>query len=622
MVENIKYDPDTKDFNSLLNENKSKYYQDLIFGIFIVVMLLIQLIPLFSSNTYINDKISNYLVDINNINSDVSIADTFKKFDSWIDKFGTKGERIFFSMISLLVVKVFIAFYDAFPKTNIIISLILIFANSILQLTFIILASWKIWIGFAIYSFIHSMNNIKPYKSRDILGVTGNGRLFFSGVKAGIKKCDKNGNPILHVTGLTCLATVNDSVYDKSAFCSLLNKYDANNTTNKYLSSIILNYYNYPTVINDNIGSGNLFEDSYEFLLAAFEIREAIIENGEDVELSFGDKRKENMFLCLTKNMKKELKNLAPKNIATAILALETGRILAYEHISNDRWARQSNYPHLCARAILHSSPYYGEEYDFDEREMIRKALVFAERKSDFLEIRMPLKMNVQSYTLRQWLELILHFDKVDSIIDELLFFAKSTEIHKAWTKLFVQFIENGDTLNDNLFVTESGGQLFVKLETINELLSSNIKNDLVEISDLLKRVYEKRETDNLVSQIEQKKLSDDNNLFLKEFSEVTKEEISKFLPSSNDIIVWQNLRSCLNAFSWLGKRVSDRYIPYSAVVDCKFLTFNDEIKDVSGVVLFRTSKLIDFLGERWSDSIEKIKKVKITKATAMKLEE
>ena len=159
-------------------------------------------------------------------------------------------------------------------------------------------------------------------------------------------------------------------------------------------------------------------------------------------------------------------------------------------------------------------------------------------------------------------------------------------------------------------------------MEVIYSLLSDSIKNDLFELSDLIKRVYNKREADNLVSQIEQKKLSDDNNSFLKEFSQNTKDEISKYLPKLDDVIIWQNLRSCLNAFSWLGKRVSDRYVPYSAVIDCKFLTEENEIKDVSGLVLFRTSKLVDYLGERWSESIEKVKKVKITKATAMKLEE
>ena len=623
MVKNIKYDADTKDLASLMNEEKAKNYSQIAWGVFIILIALIQLLPLFSNDVFVNEKIVSYTekiisIDIS-IDNNISVVNTYYKYHDFLSAFGTSGECTFFLLVSLFVFKLFISVYEAFPSSDVLIPLFVIFSISIMQLVFVILASWKVWLIAVIYAFIKSIKKVKPYKARDILGIAGNGRMFFSGVRAGIKKCDKNGNPTLHITGLTCLSQVNEKIYKKSAFCTLLEKYGAENETNKYLASIILHYYNYPTFINDGIGSGNLFEDTYEFLINAFEIQQEIIsENDIDTK---NDKRKENMVLCLTKNMKKELKNIVPKNIATAIMALETGRILAYEHISNDRWTMQSNYPHLCARAILHSSPYYGDEYDFDEREMIRKALVFAERKSDFLEIRMPLKMNTQSYTLRQWLELILHFNNADSIIDELQFFAKSTEIHKAWTRLFVQYIENSDDLQGNFFVTE-GGQLFAKLEVIYSLLSDSIKNDLFELSDLIKRVYNKREADNLVSQIEQKKLSDDNNSFLKEFSQNTKDEISKYLPKLDDVIIWQNLRSCLNAFSWLGKRVSDRYVPYSAVIDCKFLTEENEIKDVSGLVLFRTSKLVDYLGERWSESIEKVKMVKITKATAMKLEE
>lgn len=612
MVKNIKYDADTKDIASLMNEDKPSRYSHVFLGLFIIFIIAVELLPIFASGNFVAEKLSSYMVDVKDI-ADVS---SYEKFYDFLSSFGTGGELTFFQIVTLLDFKLFLLLYDTFPK---LLPVFVVLSDSILQLVFVMLSSWKVWALVVIYSVVKSMRNVKPYSERDILGVTGNGRLFFSGVRAGIKKCDKNGNPTLHVTGLTCLSSVQETVYKKSAFYELLEKYGASSLTNQYLASIILYYFNYPTFIKEGVGEGNLFEDTYEFLSSALEIQAQMINGNFDLQIPKEDKRKESMFLCLTKNMKTSLKNISPRNLATLIMALETGRILAYDHISNDRWTRQSNYPHLCARAILHSSPYYGDEYDFDEREVIRKALAFADRKSDFLEIRMPLKMNVQSYTLRQWAELILHYDNIDLILDELLFFAKSTEIHKIWTRLFVQYIENGDMLEGNFYVTE-GGQLFVKLETIMMLLTDSFKKDLYSISSLIKKVYDKREADNLVSQVEQKKLSDDNNSFLKEFSQSTKKELSKFLSSDEDIVIWQNLRSCLNAFSWLGKRVSDRYVPYSAVIDCKFLTQEDEIKDVQGVVLFRTSKLVDFLGERWSEPIEKVKKVKITKATALKL--
>ncbi len=623
MSKNIKYNADTTDLSVFMEKNKSVYYAYIFLGLMVCSIFFFQMVPAISNLQDVNEEVYSISLDINirGIESDAPLVRTFQKFNSWISRFGTTGEEISFSLISISVFKIFLFTYDNFKSSPIVISLCLVLCISVLQIFFVLIACWKVWFIFVVYCVIKTILSVKPYVARDILGVTGNGRVFFSGVKAGIKKCDKNGNPTLHVPGLTCLSYVPYTTYKKSAFFELLEKYGANNLTNQYLASIILYHYEYPAFIKDGVKIGNLFEDTFEFLNAAYEIKGEIKDLDRELNVnSFGNTKKDCMLMCLTQNMKKDLDNISYKNIATAILALEAGRILAYEHISNDRWAIQSNYPHLCARAVLHSSQYYGDEYDFDEREMLRKALIFTERKSDFLTIRMPLNMTVESYLLRQWLELILNFNNVNSILDELLFFAKSTEVHKTWTKIFVESIEHVAQLSDDFFVTDSG-QLFVKINLINSILPSALRDDLIKMSPLIAKVFHKRETENMISQVEQKKLSDDNNDFLRSFSEETKLELRKYLLNDDDIIVWQNLRSCLNAFSWLGKRVSDRYVSYSGVVDCKFLMETDKIKDELGMVLFRTSKLIDFLGPKWSDPIERIKKVKITKNSAMKLE-
>ncbi len=621
MVKNIKYNADASDLAAFMNTEKSVYYAYILFGIMAFFIFLVELTPFVFNVQDVNEKAYQVLLDIKSIESEVSLTKTFQKFNLWINRFGTTGEEIAYSLIAIGIFNFSLFVHETFSSSSIIISLTIILGTSILQIFFVLMACWKVWLAFVIYASIKALLSVKPYVGRDLLGVTGNGKVFFSGVKVGIKQCDKDGNPTLHVTGLTCLSYVSDEIFKKSAFYQLLVKYESNNLTNQYLASIILNYYEYPVFINDGVRDGSLFEDSYEFLKLACEIKYEIehVANKSNIDFS-EDRKKKCLFLCLTDNMRKNLKNISYKNIATAILALEAGRILAYEQISSDRWAIQSNYPHLCARAVLHSSPYYGDEYDFYEREMIRKALIFAERKSDFLAIRMPLNMSVESYTLRQWLELILNFDKADLIVDELLFFAESTEVHKRWTTILVNSIREEKNLSNNFFVAD-GGQLFIKINCILSILPEDFKKNLWMLSPLIEKVYNDREKNNLISQVEQKKLSDDNNDFLKKFSDETIKNFKKYSLTDNDIIVWQNLRSCLNAFSWLGKRVSDRYVSYTAVVDCKFLMDTDEIKDEKGMVLFRTSKLIDFIGHKWSEPIEKIKKVKISKNSAMKLE-
>ena len=59
MVKNIKYDADTKDLASLMNEEKAKNYSQIAWGVFIILIALIQLLPLFSNDVFVNEKIES-----------------------------------------------------------------------------------------------------------------------------------------------------------------------------------------------------------------------------------------------------------------------------------------------------------------------------------------------------------------------------------------------------------------------------------------------------------------------------------------------------------------------------------------------------------------------------------
>lgn len=619
MVKDINYNTDAQEFASFIAKDKKNYKIYFFFGIIILIIILFQCSPFFFGYQETTRELGRVSYKLRSLSSKITIIDTYQNLIYWLQKFGLNAEVLSFNVVSLFI---FNFCYEVCNNFNsaIIISSCIILSTGILQLSFVLMLCWKIWIAYLIYVAIRYLYSVTPYKGNDIMGVGGNGRVFYSGIRANIKNCDDEGNPMLHIPGFTCLNQVSKKIYSASAFCKLLQRYGAENLTNEYLSSTILNYYDYPAYVKGGIGIGNLYEDTYEFLQFAFEIKEEIDKYGDVAEKHFKDSnsKKEDLIYCLSKEMKQNLKNIPYKNIATAILALEAGRIMAYDHLSNDRWAIVSNYPHLGARAVLHSVPYYKDEYSFREKEYIRQSIIFAERKSDFLQIRMPLKMNLNAYTLRQWLELILNYDKKNQILDELLYFALSTRIHKEWTKVLCDFLKSKRDFEGNLYMAESG-QLFMKLKLIMKILSASLKKEIKDMSDIIEKIYIKRETDNMVSKIEQKKLSDDNNEFLKEFSEETKRDMLRFL-STEEIVIWQNLRSCLNSYSWIGKRVSDRYVSSSAVIDCLFLLEDDTRLQEDGMVFLRTSKLNDFLGENWSDRIQKVKKVSITKDSAMKL--
>ena len=119
-------------------------------------------------------------------------------------------------------------------------------------------------------------------------------------------------------------------------------------------------------------------------------------------------------------DLKELIGQLPAKDIATFILALESGKVLAHS-FEGGKWTRKSNFPQLSARAVLHSVLAYPEEYEFEARHRIRHALVYASRSSSFAAVRMPQGMEPTAWAMRQWAEVLLACPhEARDIIDEV----------------------------------------------------------------------------------------------------------------------------------------------------------------------------------------------------------
>ena len=109
MVKNIKYDADTKDLASLMNEEKAKNYSQIAWVVFVILIALIQLLPLFSNDVFVNEKIVSYTEKIISIDNNISVVNTYYKYHDFLSAFGTSGECTFFLLVSLFVFKLFIS---------------------------------------------------------------------------------------------------------------------------------------------------------------------------------------------------------------------------------------------------------------------------------------------------------------------------------------------------------------------------------------------------------------------------------------------------------------------------------------------------------------------------------
>ena len=56
----------------------------------------------------------------------------------------------------------------------------------LLRVFFVVVACWRLWLAALMIAVLWGVLSITPYRAPDLLGQTGNGRLFFSGIKAGL----------------------------------------------------------------------------------------------------------------------------------------------------------------------------------------------------------------------------------------------------------------------------------------------------------------------------------------------------------------------------------------------------------------------------------------------------
>ena len=100
------------------------------------------------------------------------------------------------------------------------------------------------------------------------------------------------------------------------------------------------------------------------------------------------------------------LSTLPPTAIASAYLSLEAGKSMIYKKIGKG-FVKVSQFPHLQARAVLHSITKFHEEFDGDTRLIMRQAILCSRRHGDFARSFLPENMPLAARALRDLLEVL-----------------------------------------------------------------------------------------------------------------------------------------------------------------------------------------------------------------------
>lgn len=536
----------------------------------------------------------------------------------------------------------------------------------LIQLLFIIVTTWRIWLLGAMAGVIWGATRFSIYRGRDILGVLSNGRLFFSGMIVGLRKVTSRGEPDVHVPGLACLPQAPDDVVAASPFIPLLQNYKASNRTCSRLVSFIMSEQDLPAflsplgvpqVIEKTYGHVPMFRHAYFVLDRALVLHsmyqtrlqsikgtpEEIIEAmagelgtrtekvpiyNDKIEVEdYADYLLDCFHRVLTPRMRVAFARWTSSEVAALVLAIQAGKHLTYDKEVGDRWSVVSTFPELNARAAIHSIAEYGEDYSYDRRTMIRRAMVYSCRSSVFEVNRLPVDMDEEMLAGRQLAELILQPPhRLPAVADEVELYGIARESFVLWKTRFLEILGGPESTSfkEGAFLAASGDMLFIPVTKLVEVAHSVLNHDLLRrMGELTYLVEQEKQRFILRKEDVAPHLGIIPPILTgAEMNELTRgHELTR--PQAED---WLAMRYMLRNFSILGQRISDKANGPSQLIylvrekQKVFKTNNEEepLKRTSefngsvGIAPIRTSFIDEALGSEWKSGLTQPKRIHV----------
>lgn len=575
-------------------------------------------------------------------------ASQWEEYREWLGRHGIRQEAELFDSLSTMVIQSAVSSNAASTPADEVGALgriYLAFHTGSVRVLFLVFASGRLCLVAGLVAFFFGITGVSAYTKEDALGQMGNGRVFYSGARAGLEKLAANGAPDVQVRGFACPQFSTPAEAHASPLWRILKKHNAINSTNEFLTRIIIkNGETAPYValqeeeqlLRDCFAGDTLAVNTAHLLDAALELHSQYRASGtphDDASQAAPDSDKAftsaefarsvrlALHRVLSTPMRDEISSITPQEIATSILALESGKILAHS-FEGGRWVRRSNFPHLSARAVLHSVVEYPKDYSFEQRARIRRALIYAARKSAFAPVRMPIDMADDCWVLRQWMEVLLACPhELPAVTDEVELVGIVRESHQAWCR---EFFESGTVLTPEISAhsySTPTDLLFLSVVKVVNLLRKVVPSSRISrMHYLLERVRTKQQLQRLHTPdgdsgpIEQ--LSFDRVHTPPSDAEVVTIAQNHGM-RREDLSDWLALKVILSSYGWLASRVGDYSVPETSTI---FAVFKPEnplegsnslgLLGKPGMVPVRGSKLEPRWGRQWANRFVYVRKV------------
>lgn len=501
-----------------------------------------------------------------------------------------------------------------------------------LRMSFYLVASFRIWILAAIVGVIVGLRHLKPYEGKDVLGCTGNGRLFFSGVRASLRQDRGAWEPVSYVSGLACPRYCSSRQLSESALGKLLARLDALNGTNSLLASIVVAQGKSPAfvaspgeekVLEQFVEPAELEQNACSLLESVFSLHAEFRAGAQAPAVSnipanrgngvppmkIGQYRNfliENLRRVLRPAMKEAISLMSPAELAALVLSVEAGKVLVHK-VENGAWVKASGFPHLSARAVLLSCPSFNEDFSGLRRAQLRRALIYASRYSPFGHVRFPVDLDETTRACRQWTELMLASPhELQIAADEVELFGIVSEGNRRFSDvLFSEVASLGHYSGGDVF-TSGTNLILMPLAKVLDLLHRSVdESSLKRLEELVFLVSQKQ----ILQEMSSERRADDEPAsvpfrILKPLTFPEMKQLSSLHGLPLEMIKeWSSLRIILSSFAWLARRIGNSSVPENALVFVVLRTQDGEGENVTGrpaIVALRGSRLRERFGQSW----------------------
>lgn len=533
------------------------------------------------------------LLDVQEPWSD-KLASDIESYRYWFEQHGTGSELNVFDDCTSLVVRGALATTTS-PSESFLSSLYISAHAGVVRALFLLIASVRLWLAALVIAAYFGLTYYKPYRGDDLLGQTGNGRLFYSGARGGLETLSSTGAPDVLVRGLACLDYASKGEVVSSPLWRVLTEFGATNETNEALTAMILKHGDTASFVprlEDEVALERMFRGAPLSEYVPHALKAALTLHAQYVggqlttapqgsvpasSLASATSEQYSQALLgalhqvLHPKLRELIGGLSTEEVATFILTMESGKVLAHS-LEAGKWFRRSNFPHLSARAILHSVLAYPREYGFEARQRIRQALVYASRTSSFAPVRMPVGMTDDTWALRQWAEVLLAAPhELAHAVDELELVGLVRKAHQSWER---DVLPKASSLVQDLTTTSYttlSSLLFLPLASIVALLRRTVTTqELSRLAQLTGIVGARQQ-----QRIDKAHQSDEGGgttlIYDRVFAPISDSELKNLTElhtlAPEDLRDWSALRNILVSFGWLARRVGDYTVPESSVI-------------------------------------------------------